>query len=308
MKPEWNWMIQKPLNVLSLFDGIACAKVALERAGIPVGKYYASEIDKHCIKVAQSNHADIIHLGDVENWREWDLADIDLILGGSPCQGFANQGKHLNFDDPRSKLFFDFVDIIKHYKPKYFLLENVLMSRKAWTKVIDDNMGVEGVLINSKLVSAQERKRMYWANWELSQPKDRGVSLSDVLEKDKTWTASYITGRKINPLTGKREDDNPDVPYTQSLHVKDGEDKAYCLTTVQKDSMISNKPPKARIANAFVDLEQGTDWRYFTAVEAERLQTLPDGYTASVSDNQRFKMLGNGWNVDTIVHILEEMR
>ena len=293
-------------NVLSLFDGMACGRLALERANIDFEKYYASEIDKNCITVAKDNFDDIIHLGDVKNWREWELNDIDLIIGGSPCQGFANQGKHLNFDDPRSKLFFDFVDILNHYKPKFFLLENVLMSRKQWTEIINEYMGVEGVLINSKSVSAQERKRLYWANWDVSQPSDKNIVLGDILTSDHDWNAALIGGRKINPLTQKRDDSNPDVPYTQTLQVKNnGEKKAYCLTTVQKDSMISNKPPKSRITNAFVDLKRGVDWRYFTPIECERLQTLPDGYTKAVSDNQRFKMIGNGWTVDVIVHILE---
>jgi DNA (cytosine-5)-methyltransferase 3A len=293
-------------NVLSLFDGMACGRLALERAKIEFEKYYASEIDNYCITVAKDNFDDIVHLGDVQNWREWEIDEIDLIIGGSPCQGFANQGKHLNFDDPRSKLFFDFVDILNHYKPKFFLLENVLMSRKQWTDIINEYMGVEGVLINSKLVSAQERKRLYWANWDISQPSDKNIGLGDILTSNHDWSASYIAGRKINPLTQKREDSNPDIPYTQALHVKDnGDDKAYCLTTVQKDSIISNKPPKSRIPNAFVDLEMGVDWRYFTLLECERLQTLPEGYTKAVSDNQGFKMIGNGWTVDVIVHIFE---
>ena len=129
-------------NVLSLFDGMACGRLALEKAKIEFGKYYASEIDKRCITVAKDNFDDIVHLGDVQNWREWELDDIDLIIGGSPCQGFANQGKRLNFDDPRSKLFFDFVDILNHYKPKFFLLENVLMSRKQWIEIINQYIGV----------------------------------------------------------------------------------------------------------------------------------------------------------------------
>lgn len=293
-------------NVLSLFDGMACGRLALEKAKIEFEKYYASEIDKRCITVAKDNFDDIVHLGDVQNWRDWELDEIDLIIGGSPCQGFANQGKHLNFDDPRSKLFFDFVDILNHYKPKFFLLENVLMSRKQWTDIINEYMGVEGVLINSKSVSAQERKRLYWANWDISQPPEKNIGLGDILTSNQDWNASYIAGRKINPLTQKREDHNPDIPYTQALHVKDnGDEKAYCLTTVQKDSIISNKPPKSRIPNAFVDLEMGVDWRYFTPLECERLQTLPEGYTKAVSDNQRFKMIGNGWTVDVITHIFE---
>lgn len=299
-------------SILSLFDGISCLRIALERLGIHFENYYASEIEPNCIKLSKENYDDVIHIGDVyeitesNEYQGIEPNELDLLVGGSPCQGFSLLGNQLNFDDPRSKLFFDFVDILNHYKPKFFLLENVLMSRKQWTDIINEYMGVEGVLINSKLVSAQERKRLYWANWDISQPSDKNIGLGDILTSNHDWSASYIAGRKINPLTQKREDSNPDIPYTQALHVKDnGDDKAYCLTTVQKDSIISNKPPKSRIPNAFVDLEMGVDWRYFTLLECERLQTLPEGYTKAVSDNQGFKMIGNGWTVDVIVHIFE---
>ena len=147
-------------NVLSLFDGISCGRVALDRAGIEYENYYASEIDKFAIKVAQDNFSDTHQLGDVKGWRDWDLTDIDLIIGGSPCQGFSFAGKQLNFDDPRSKLFFDFVDILNHYQPKYFILENVVM-KKEFEKVITEYVGVEPIMINSCLVSAQKRKRLF---------------------------------------------------------------------------------------------------------------------------------------------------
>ena len=150
-------------NVLSLFDGISCGRVALERAGIEYEKYYASEIDKFPIKVAQKNFPDTIQLGDVKNWREWDIEKIDLIIGGSPCQGFSFAGKQLNFDDPRSKLFFDFVDIVRHFKPKYFILENVVMKQE-FQDIITEYMGVKPIMINSSLVSAQKRRRLYWTN------------------------------------------------------------------------------------------------------------------------------------------------
>lgn len=123
------------MNVLSLFDGMSCGRIALDRAGISVDNYYASEIDKYAIQVSKKNYPDIVQLGDITQWESWDLPEIDLILAGSPCQGFSNAGKGLNFDDPRSKLFFTFVDILKHYKPKYWLLENVKM-KKEWSDVI----------------------------------------------------------------------------------------------------------------------------------------------------------------------------
>ena len=175
----------KPLNVLSLFDGMACGLVALKRAGIPVENYYASEIDKYAVQIAMKNHPEIQQLGDVKGWKEWNLPRIDLVMGGSPCQGFSVAGKGLNFDDPRSRLFFDFVDIRNHYgkiNPDLkFLLENVRM-KKEWRDVITEYMGVEPVEINSALVSAQNRKRLYWANWNIEQPEDRGLVLADILE------------------------------------------------------------------------------------------------------------------------------
>lgn len=169
---------------LSLFDGISSGQVALKRAGIDVEQYYASEIDKFAIKVTQDNFPDTIQLGDVSNWREWDLPKVDIIMAGSPCQGFSRAGKHLNFEDPRSKLFFHFVDILNHYKPKYFLLENVKMKGE-WRDVISEYLGVEAVLINSNLVSAQNRPRYYWTNIpNIQQPQDKQIFLGDIIEDD----------------------------------------------------------------------------------------------------------------------------
>ena len=146
------------MNVLSLFDGMSCGRIALERAGIQVTNYFASEIDKHAIKVAMHNYPDTQQLGDVTKWREWNLPKIDLLLGGSPCQGFSFAGKQLAFDDPRSKLFFEFVECLNHFNPKYFLLENVRM-KKEHLQVITDMLGVEPIRINSNLVSAQNVHR-----------------------------------------------------------------------------------------------------------------------------------------------------
>jgi len=147
-------------NVLGLFDGISCGQLALNRAGIKFDNYYASEIDKYPISVTQKNFPETIQLGNILDWKSWDLENIDLIIGGSPCQGFSLAGQRLNFDDDRSKLFFEFVEIIKHYKPKYWLLENVKM-RKDVEKAISSELGIEPILINSGLVSAQSRDRLY---------------------------------------------------------------------------------------------------------------------------------------------------
>ena len=202
----------KGINVLSLFDGMSCAMLALEKLGIPVKNYYASEIDKFAIKVSKKNYPNIIQLGDVTNWREWELPGIDLIIGGSPCQGFSNAGKRLNFDDPRSKLFFEFVDIVNHYNPKYFLLENVRM-KEEHRQVITDYMKVEPIMINSALVSAQNRVRYYWTNIPaVKQPKDKGIILNDIVEvdaiadRDKSFciTQNYWKGSNLDIYTKRK--------------------------------------------------------------------------------------------------------
>lgn len=192
-------------NVLSVFDGLSCGQVALQRAGIEVDCYLASEIDKYAIKVATKNYPNTVELGTIENWREWDLPKIDLFIGGSPCQGFSNAGLGLNFDDPRSKLFFTYVDILNDLREKnpklLFLLENVKM-KKEWRDIITGLMGVEPIEINSALVSAQNRKRLYWTNIpDVQQPEDRGIVLADIIEdgitdrqKDFCLDANYAKG------------------------------------------------------------------------------------------------------------------
>jgi len=184
------------MNVLSLFDGLSGGRIALERAGIKVDNYYASEIDKYATIVSAKNYPDIIRLGDVTRWQEWDLPKIDMVIGGSPCQGFSNAGKGLNFDDPRSKLFFTFVDIVRALKPKYFLLENVMM-KKEWQAVITECMGVEPIMINSALLSAQNRKRLYWTNIpDVGYPHGKDIILADIIETDQPYVK---TDKKFNP-------------------------------------------------------------------------------------------------------------
>jgi DNA-cytosine methyltransferase len=181
------------MNVLSLFDGISCGRVALERAGIPVSNYYASEIDPYAIKVSESNYPDIIRLGDVTKWGDWNLPRIDLLIGGSPCQGFSFSGKQLAFDDPRSKLFFEFVHILNHVKPKYFLLENVVM-KKEFEDIISEYLGAKPIRINSALLSAQTRKRLYWTNIpNVTQPEDKGITWGDVRERGVDSEKYYYT-------------------------------------------------------------------------------------------------------------------
>jgi len=198
------------MNVLSLFDGMSCGQIALKKLGIPVKNYFASEIDKFAIKVAKANFPDMIHLGDVQNVKtsgqhlldEFDFGHkIDLLIGGSPCQGFSFAGKQLNFDDPRSQLFFEYIRLLKALKPKYFMLENVKMSKQS-QQIITDYLGVEPIEINSNLVSAQNRRRLYWTNIPVDGlPEDKGIVLADILEdgytdRDKSYCldASYYKG------------------------------------------------------------------------------------------------------------------
>ena len=404
------------MNVLSLFDGMSCGRIALERLGIPVDNYYASEIDKYAIQVSQANYPDIIQVGDVTELDTSTLPKIDLIMGGSPCQGFSFAGKQLAFDDPRSALFFEFVRCVEELKPKYFLLENVRM-KKEYLDVISEYMGVEPIMINSALVSAQNRVRYYWTNIPgIEQPEQRGIVLRDILEtqtneqpvkntkrnqrhyrnddeKSLCMTATMYKGAGNNGMTLVQEqklavfsedrinkfketlkDDpkpsangiiqlnNPshssgrvyspngksptlmagnsgggkepvkirDVisvdkekkqltikeatkkgyttiedgdcfdmtfPNSKTRRGRNMKDKSNCLTAANYDYM--------RYEHSDEDKE--VYWRKLTPVECERLQTVPDNYTNHVSNTQRYKMLGNGWTIEVITHILKNM-
>jgi DNA (cytosine-5)-methyltransferase 3A len=300
------------INVLSLFDGISCGQVALERAGMDVNKYFASEIDKHAIKVTQSNYPNTIQIGDVTKVKGTDLPNIDLLMGGSPCQGFSFSGKQLNFDDPRSKLFFEFVRLIEEVKPKYWLLENVVMKQE-YQDVISQHLGVEPVKYNSSLTSAQNRVRLYWANFDITEPTDQGIKLEDVLEHTEMIGPSAIRGRRLNKATilgrrldkrGKRQDYDKTVPITQCLEVRaTNRDKSNCLTTVAKDTVLTTMEI-GRHPDAF---NRKLPYRNYTKIERCRLMNLPDNYCDEISLNQTIKATGNGWEVGMITHIFKSM-
>jgi len=368
----------------SMFNGMNCGMIALERAGIPVKMYLSAEIDKPAIQITQKNYPDTIQLGDVCGVVAKDLPKVDLLLAGSPCQGFSFAGKQLAFDDPRSALFFEFIRMLKELKPKYFLLENVRMKKQYLDIIteqvsscytpdeVDDefvdmfgNVRIEPILINSALVSAQNRQRYYWTNIpNVQQPEDRGIVLRDILEdnhnenpvkdternrrhyknpddKSLCMTATMYKGAGNNGMTlvpmtkpdhvgtavdikgydilkrvyspdgksptlttmqgGHREPKvvtgawrgryNKDGSTTQKLELRK-DDKTNTLTTVQKDNVV---------------VDQEMRWRKLTPLECERLQTVPDNYTEGVSNTQRYKMLGNGWTIDVISHILRNM-
>jgi len=299
------------INTLSLFDGMSCGRIALDRAGIEIDNYYACELDKYAVQVTQTNWPETVQLGDVTKWREWDIdwGSIDLLIGGSPCQGFSFAGKQLAFDDPRSALFFEYVNILRFLKainPNIkFMLENVKM-KKDHLDVISKYLGVEPVFINSALVSAQNRQRYYWANWDFGQPEDRGSLLEEVLEtgvvdRDKAYCidANYYKGTNIEQyikksrrqiaFTERRTDEAKRIRRAKELVARD-DGKMNCLTATYslKEHTI---------------LDESVYYRKLTPIECERLQTVPDNYTNHVSNTQRYKMLGNGWTVDVIAHI-----
>lgn len=298
----------KGINVLSLFDGISCGQVALKNLNIPIDNYFASEIDKHAIKVTQYNHPNTIQLGDVTKINAADLPKIDLLVGGSPCQGFSMAGKQLNFDDPRSKLFFEYVRLLKALNPRYFLLENVSMKQE-YQDVISEYLGVQPIKLNSSLTSAQNRVRLYWANFPITTPTDRKISLHSVLESTEMDKAATIRGERLNKATilgrrlnnnGHREDYNKNIPIVQCLEVRaSNTDKSNCLTTVAKDTVLTELP-----IGRHVDVYgKNLPYRNYTKVERCRLMNLPDNYCDIISDNQAVKATGNGWDAGMIQHI-----
>tara|TARA_R110002012_G_scaffold71184_1_gene182740 strand:+ start:138 stop:1088 length:951 start_codon:yes stop_codon:yes gene_type:complete len=315
------------MNVLSLFDGMSCGQIALDKLGIKVDNYFASEIDKYAMKVALKNYPKTRHVGSVEFVNGSNFPKIDLLIGGSPCQGFSFAGKQLNFEDPRSKLFFEFVRVLKETKPKYFFLENVKM-KKEYQDIISEYLGCEPVIINSSLVSAQNRVRLYWTNIpNITQPKDKGVFIKDITLDDSDKIGA-MRGRYI--VDGKRQDYKMKTAgmTTQRIELRKDE-KSNCITTVSKDNYLVklfNTNPSGNGMNGWVYhtnaksptittnkgegnkiSHDGIWYRKLTPNECERLQTVPDNYTDCVSNSQRYKMLGNGWTVDVIAHIFKGM-
>lgn len=294
------------ITVLSLFDGMSCGYQALNEAGVNVGKYYASEIDKYAISVAKANHPDIIELGDVTKWREWDIdwSSIDLLIGGSPCQGFSFAGQKLNFDDPRSKLIFCYFDILNHIKSVNpdvkFLLENVRM-KKDWKAVIDEQTGVGGVRINSKLFSAQNRDRIYWTNLQIGKlPTENELTLPDILEEGADENEKLYLSKKH--LAGFHKS------YTWRPSQRTGKSRPIMATYYKRPPICPYLPHNNENAN-----DKYSEYRMLSPVECERLQTLPDLYTAigadgkEISYTQRYKMLGNGWTVAVIKFLFQEL-
>jgi len=404
------------MNVLSLFDGMSCGQIALKKLGIKVDKYYASEIDKYAIEVTQANFPNTIQLGDVKKLDTSKLPHIDLIMGGSPCQGFSRANNNaLAFDDPRSALFFEFVRCVNELKPKYFLLENVNM-KKEWLDTITQYLGVDGIKINSSLVSAQNRVRWYWTNIpNIEQPKEKGIVLNDILEntstvKEKKYYKPHKVGMNVEQVkvrkhkvdilllqqalrsykqnskkTNKQIAEQTNMPITKVEHwfrtdssfaipsddiwlklkevlgftssvfdkqimefeYRDGvyestqrvysdQGKSPTLTASNKEQMIQTKPKQVGVAadlNGYDAMKrvyspQGKSptlttcgggntepkvaqadfvWRKLSPTECMKLQTVPDDYLMPVSNTRKYMLLGNGWTVDVISHILKNM-
>lgn len=384
------------MKVLSLFDGMSCGQIALRELGVPIERYYASEIDKHAIQQTQLNFPETIQLGDVEKWREWDIewSEIDLILAGSPCQGFSLAGKMLGHDDPRSRLYWVFLDILHHVQKlnpnAKYLLENVRM-RPADEARINESLGIRPVVINSSLVSAQNRVRLYWSNiqtksegiWgelltDIPQPADRGIYIGDILD-DEVDEKYYMRNLSINEEAiesiGTTQDGKASsvVKLDKKLKPKAQQDKASCLTagghsggnhsdmdilcirdpwlrknfrsprdkahallsctykgarangmSVVPGTWRTHKdgqgfrptaggkapciPARARNDGSGQPVAKiGYMLRRLTPTECARLQTIPDWYKFGCSDTQAYKMLGNGWTVEVIKHILSHI-
>jgi DNA (cytosine-5)-methyltransferase 3A len=378
------------MNVLSLFDGMSCGQQALERAGIKVDKYFASEIDKYAIQVTMANYPNTNQLGSVVNVDGYSLPKIDILIGGSPCQSFSFAGKRKGMStkdeqeiltleyylqlksegfefEGQSYLFWEYMRLLNEVKPKYFLLENVMMGEK-WEKVLSKAIGVKPIMINSALISAQNRQRLYWTNIGLKpqglfgdlettieQPKDKGILLKDILEQNVS-DKYFLTEKGVDRISfynnsERSLNDNGKSLCLAAGYFKQGRDnqlivhntmprssttgkggsgplsrndgKTYCLDTGQTNAI--------EILGGDFRYDEGYRWRdggksgtlctnaesfakidskirRLTPIECERLQTVNDNYTAHVSDSQRYKMLGNGWTVEVIVHILNYIK
>jgi DNA (cytosine-5)-methyltransferase 3A len=277
--------------------------VALERANVKVGTYYASEIDRHAIAVSQANYPDIIRLGDVKTIKGSDLPAIDMLLAGSPCQGFSKNGTGQGFDHRESCLFWEFIRILREVKPRYWLLENVRM-KKEWSDVISKELGCEPILLNSSLVSAAVRERLYWTNIPYSgSPEDKELVIRDILELP------------ITSNEGVRQQQIMVVGKSMAETYNGQANRIYGVNG--KMATLGKKAQKIKIGEGdkgwlvphySKPVVNRDDWRLLTPVECERMQTLPDNYTSAISNKQRYMALGNGWTVDIIVHLLQGMK
>ena len=274
-------------NVLSLFDGMSCAQIALNNVGVKYDNYFASEINKPAMNVTMSNYPNTIQLGDVTKINGLDLPKIDLLVGGSPCQGFSTNGKMLNFQDPRSKLFFEFVRLKEETKPKWWFLENVKMEKSA-RETISNIMGVEPIVLNSSIVSAQNRVRLYWTNIPFLMPQKTDIRLKDIIDFDAE--RRYFDMSTVYNVVKSDRFIAYELNYRKKFNCTC---KAYFLTS--KSAALTK-------SMTFEDNKVliGDKIAYLTIDELEELQTVPKGYTKGATINQRAEMLGNGWTVKVV--------
>lgn len=291
----------KGLNVLSLFDGISCGQVALERAKIKVNKYYSSEIEPSTIKITQKNYPNTIQLGDITNVTE-DVLDsimpIDIVIGGSPCQDLSNykydRGEVTGLNGEKSGLFYEYIRILKYIKPKYFLLENVASMGDQWKDMITDILEVEPIMINSSLVCAAERKRLYWTNIpNVVLPEDKGIIIKDIIQPYYEVDKKYWYDK---PFTYNGDDKKVQCTLHINGHrnMKEVYNQNGKCNTLLCDGDGGNRQKK---------VYQDGRCRKFTPLEYERMQTLSDNYTDCVCDSKRYTGVGNGWTIDIIAHI-----
>ena len=292
------------MKVLSLFDGISCGMVALERAGIPVERYVAYEIEPNAIKISKKNYPQIEHCGDVTTADFTQYADFDLLIGGSPCQDLSNykydRGDVKGLAGEKSCLYYHFVRAIKEVKPKYFLLENVASMEQKWVDIISTDLGVNPVMINSDLVSAQLRKRLYWTNIPyITQPQNLHIVLQDIVVPAAQVPDKYWYKREFIY--------NGDDTKVQATLLGSGlmRNMRECYNLNSKcNTLLCDGDGGNRQKKVY----QGGRVRKLMPIEYERLQTLPDNYTSCASDSKRYTTVGNGWTVDVIAHILRGVK
>ena len=297
-----NKLLEHPITVLSLFDGISCGAVALERAGFTfntdsndrnrVDRYVAYEIDESAIKISKNHYTQIEQCGSVVGADFTQYKGFDLLIGGSPCQNLCCMGDRKGLHGEQSKLFFEYVRALKEVKPKWFLLENNASMSKENREIITNIIGVEPIMIDSIDFSAQHRKRLYWTNiWiEKYEPK-RSILLKDIVEPVSNKQKYNITD--IIHKYKSTEYNNRKIQKNISNKIKTLDDVSSCIGTCVSYSN-----------NTGLIIRYGNEYYNITPLEAERLQTLPDNYTQGLSDNKRFYAIGNGWTVDVIAYIL----
>ena len=281
------------INVLSLFDGMSCGQIALNRVGIKYDNYYSSEIDKYSIQVTQHNYPDTIQLGDITKLDGKQLPKIDLLIGGSPCQSFSNAGNGKGFEG-KSGLFWEYVRIFNEVESTYFLLENVKMKQE-WRDIITKELGVEPIKINSNLVSAQNRERLYWTNIPfITQPIDKKIYIEDIVDLE--FDEKYWLKQKNVDLLLKK------VDISNSPNIA-------CIDVYNKKVKLDRKCPTLTLPHHnSIRLIHNGRIRKLTPNECEKLQTVPLNYTnCDISDIHRYSMLGNGWTVDVIAQIFENL-